>query len=69
MNIKQTLNKAVRSSRDRWIAGVCAGFAEATETPPWIWRAGMLFLSVFFFSGVLLYIILWMLMPEGDQVR
>jgi phage shock protein PspC (stress-responsive transcriptional regulator) len=29
----------------------------------------MLFLAVFFFSGVLLYIILWMLMPEGDQVR
>jgi phage shock protein PspC (stress-responsive transcriptional regulator) len=63
MNIKTILNRVHRSANDRMLGGVCAGFAEVTETPPWVWRAGFAFAICFFGSGALLYLILWVVMP------
>jgi len=46
-----------RSSRNGWIAGVCAGLAESYGQP--VWLARIIFLTLFLFSGslaVLLYL-------------
>jgi len=63
MQIKQTLNRLGRSKHDQMIGGVCAGFAEATGTPPWLWRAGFAFAVLGFGTGLLAYLILWAVMP------
>ncbi len=63
MQIKQTLNQLGRSRQDQMIGGVCAGFAEATGTPAWLWRAGFLLAAIGFGTGVLVYLVLWALMP------
>jgi phage shock protein PspC (stress-responsive transcriptional regulator) len=66
MEMKQTLNQLARSRTDRMIGGVCGGIAESTETPAWLWRAGLVFLALAFGSGLLLYLILWYFMPLRD---
>jgi phage shock protein PspC (stress-responsive transcriptional regulator) len=65
MSFKQVLHRLHRSTSDAVFGGVCAGFAEATETPAWVWRAGFLFTTLFFGFGVGLYLILWLVMPTA----
>lgn len=45
------------------LGGVCAGIGIATRTPAWVWR--LFFLASLFFGGygLLLYIVLWILLP------
>ena len=38
MQIKQTLKRLGRSDNDQMVGGVCAGIAESTDTPVWMWR-------------------------------
>ena len=68
MQIKKTLNRLGRSRSHQVFGGVCAGFAETTDTPPWLWRAGFAFAALGFGAGVLLYAILWCFMPMRDEV-
>jgi phage shock protein PspC (stress-responsive transcriptional regulator) len=50
------------------IGGVCTGLAYFTGTPVWLWRAGFV-ASVFIFGGgVILYIILWVFMPQYKSI-
>jgi phage shock protein PspC (stress-responsive transcriptional regulator) len=67
MEIKQTLNRLGRSRSNQVIGGVCAGFAESTETPAWLWRAGFVFAAIGFGAGLLAYLILWWFMPLRDD--
>jgi phage shock protein PspC (stress-responsive transcriptional regulator) len=56
--------KLVRS-RDRWLAGICGGIAEYMGWPKDNVRLGWLLLTLFTaFSGLLIYLILWIVMPE-----
>ncbi len=60
--------RLVRSKKDRMVAGVSAGLAEYFEIDPIIVR--LLFVLVTFTvgSGILIYIVLWIVMPEeGDE--
>lgn len=62
-----TTNKPLlRSSSDRWVAGVCGGIAEYFGWDPAIVRLAYVLLSVFSaaFPGLLVYIILWLIMPQ-----
>lgn len=61
-----TNRRLVRSSSDRWIAGVCAGIAEYFGWDPAIVRLAYLLLSLFSaaFPGLLVYLILWLIMPK-----
>jgi len=54
-------------SRDSMIAGVCGGLAEYLNLDPSLVRVGYVILSVLSaaFPGLLLYIILWVVMPEA----
>jgi phage shock protein C len=55
-----------RSTSDRMLAGVCAGIAEHFGWDPTIVRVGFVLLSVISaaFPGLLVYIIMWIVMPE-----
>ena len=54
-----------RSRSDRKIAGVCGGIAEHFGWDPTLVRLGWLLLTLMGGSGVLIYLILWLVMPES----
>jgi phage shock protein C len=56
--------KLLTKSRDKWLAGVCAGVAEYFEVDPVVIRAIWLALILFAGTGILLYIILAIVMPS-----
>ena len=58
------INRLRRSLDDRWIGGVCGGIAVATGVETWIWRLIFAVLALFGGTGVLLYILLWIFVPE-----
>lgn len=54
---------------NRMIAGVCGGIAEYLDQDPTVVRVVYVLLSVFTaFAGILVYLILWLLIPERDYV-
>jgi phage shock protein PspC (stress-responsive transcriptional regulator) len=62
--VAQAVNGLRLSSRDRWIGGVCGGLAEATSMPPWAWRLLFVVLMLCGGSGLLVYLLLWVLVPR-----
>ncbi|MFG6412421.1 PspC domain-containing protein [Roseateles sp. DC23W] len=58
------VNSLRRSRLDRWLGGVCGGIARATGVDSWIWRLIFVVLFLAFGSGILLYILLWIFVPE-----
>jgi phage shock protein PspC (stress-responsive transcriptional regulator) len=60
-------DKLVRPRQGRYIAGVCAALARATNTDPVLWRVLLAVLGILSGVGVLLYLIGWLIIPaEGD---
>ncbi len=55
-----------RSSDDKMIAGVCGGLAQWLGWDPTLVRVLFVAISIFSaaFPGILIYVILWILMPE-----
>jgi phage shock protein PspC (stress-responsive transcriptional regulator) len=45
--------------------GVCGGLAEYSGIDALLWRVGFVALTVLGGSGVLIYLLLWVLMPMG----
>lgn len=62
------MEKKLRKSSDKMIAGVCAGIAEYFDIDPTLARVGYVILSLFCvgFPGVLLYIVLMLIMPDKE---
>ena len=58
------LNQLRRSLSDRWLGGVCGGIAQVTGVPSWVWRLIFTFGIVFAGTGLALYILLWILVPQ-----
>lgn len=57
--------RLTRSTSNKMIAGVCAGLASYLNLDPTIVRVAYVLLSIFtVFAGVIVYIILWLLIPE-----
>lgn len=58
-----------RSSSDKVIAGVVGGIARYFGIDPTLARVGYVVLSVISaaFPGILVYIILWLIMPEEGE--
>ena len=58
-----------RSREQRIIAGVCGGIAEWLGWSPTVVRVLYVILSLASaaFPGILVYIVLWILMPERDD--
>ncbi len=59
------VKRLMRSSRDKKIGGVCAGLAEYFELDPTIVRVVWLLAIFFAGTGLLVYLILWIVLPEA----
>ncbi|SKA10077.1 phage shock protein C (PspC) family protein [Marinactinospora thermotolerans DSM 45154] len=60
--------KKFRRSRDRrMIAGVCGGIGEFVGIDANLVRLAFAVFTLLGGSGILLYIIAWLVMPEGDE--
>lgn len=57
------LNGLRRSLNDRWFGGVCGGLARFTGVDSWLWRLGFVLLVILAGTGLLLYVLLWILVP------
>jgi phage shock protein C len=53
-----------RSETDRMIAGVCGGLAEYLDVDPVLVRLAMVLFTLAGGSGILVYLIAWIIMPE-----
>ena len=63
-----TREHLVRPKQGRYVAGVCAALARATNTDPVLWRVLVAVLGILSGVGVLLYLIGWLIIPaEGDS--
>ena len=61
--------KPLRRSDDAWIAGVIGGIAEYFDLDPGLCRAVYVLLSIASCgSGVLAYVVLWILIPKSEDV-
>ncbi len=58
------INRFRRSNGDRWIGGVCGGLGVVSGVKSWIWRLILVALALFGGTGVLLYILLWIFVPN-----
>jgi phage shock protein PspC (stress-responsive transcriptional regulator) len=61
--------RLTRSKTDRMIAGVCGGFAAYSGIDATIVRLVMVLLAVLGGTGVLLYLIAWVIVPAEDAAQ
>lgn len=61
----KTSKRMYRNSDDRVLGGVCSGLGAYFNIDPWIFRVLFIVFSVFFFTGVVIYLILWIAIPEA----
>ena len=54
-----------RSRQSRQLAGVCGGIAEYLGWDPTLVRVAWIILTLLGGSGILIYLILWLVMPEA----
>lgn len=57
------INGLRRSLNDRWLGGVCGGLARFTGVDSWVWRLGFALMVILAGTGLLLYVLLWILVP------
>lgn len=60
-----------RSRKNRQLAGVCGGLAEFLGWDPTATRVAFVLVSILSaaFPGIIVYIILWILMPQAPEER
>lgn len=60
------MTRRLTRSSDRMLAGVCGGIANYFDLDPTLVRIGYVVLSIFSagFPGLLVYGILWLIMPD-----
>jgi phage shock protein C len=56
-----------RSSTDKLAGGVCGGLAEHTGIDSLVWRVGFVAITLAGGAGVVVYLLLWVLMPPGPR--
>ena len=64
--VVQAVNALRRSRDDRWLGGVCGGIALMTGVAAWVWRVLFVLLAVCGGTGVLLYLLLWIFVPQEE---
>ena len=69
MTQKNWLQTFTRSSNDYWIGGVCGGLGEHTPVPSWTWRLLFVLLFLFYGTGLLIYILLWIFVPPKSEPK
>jgi phage shock protein C len=61
------LHQLARSRRDRFVGGVCGGLGQHTDLPSWAWRVIFCLTSLYFGVGFLIYVLLWVFLPEEPR--
>ena len=59
----------LRSKTDRVIGGVCGGLGNYFDIDPVIFRLIFILLVIFGGSGIVVYILMWILIPEEGETR
>jgi phage shock protein PspC (stress-responsive transcriptional regulator) len=65
---RRTSQRLVRRTDQRMIAGVAAGMADYFDIDPTLVRLGFVLLTFFGGSGVILYLVMWVVMPKPEHV-
>jgi phage shock protein C len=60
--------KLYRSQTQRMIAGVCGGLAEYFNVDATLMRVLFLLLAVFGGSGLVIYVVMWIIVPDISKV-
>ena len=60
--------KLYRSEQNRFIGGVCGGIGEYLDTDPTIIRLITAFFFFFLGSGIILYILAWLIIPKQSYI-
>jgi len=63
------LNGLQRSREDRWLGGVCGGLSEISGTASWIWRLIFVLLLPCHGISLVVYALLWALVPTRALPR
>ncbi len=66
--VGQWLRALRRSRTDRWLGGVCGGLAPMSGLPAWMWRLIFAALLLCGGTGLMVYVLLWILVPKEDGV-
>lgn len=61
------VKRLYRSKQERMLAGVCGGLGEYFNLDPIIIRAIFIAFGLIVGGGILIYIILWILIPEEPE--
>jgi phage shock protein C len=62
------VKRLVRSERNKVVGGVCGGLGEYLDIDPTIIRLVFVVFTLAGGSGVLVYLILWLVMPPGEPL-
>ena len=62
------VKKLMRSNRDKKLGGVCAGLADYFDLDPTVVRIVWFFAVFFAGTGLLVYLILWIVLPVAPAV-
>jgi phage shock protein C len=60
--------KLYRSQSQRMIAGVCGGLADYFNVDATLIRVLFLLLTVFGGSGLVIYVVMWIIVPDARKV-
>lgn len=63
---RSTTARLRRSADDKMIAGVCGGLASYFNTDPVWFRLGFVLVTLAGGAGILIYIVAWLVIPEGS---
>jgi phage shock protein PspC (stress-responsive transcriptional regulator) len=61
-----SINQLRRSREERWLGGVCGGLARWAGLSTWVPRLAFTLLLLCAGTGVLLYLLLWIFIPQED---
>ena len=66
-DIGNAVQRLRRSTEDRWLGGICGGIARLTGIESWVWRLAFTLLFLFWGAGLLIYVLLWIFVPEDGR--
>jgi phage shock protein C len=65
-NLVEQFSALRRSRSDRWLGGVCGGLARISGLDSWIWRLLFALFALTFGFGLVIYILLWIFVPDEE---
>ncbi len=58
------MSRLRRSRSDRWLGGVCGGLGRVSGVDSWVWRLVFALCVMFAGFGALIYLLMWIFVPE-----